>query len=91
MLTGRDRSRLERQLHAEILDKLGEVDVLQRKIHVQVVRRRLRFLLRLLHDFVEREGIQSGQIIEQGPPATIFTNPAEPRTRQFLRKILEKV
>jgi ABC-type polar amino acid transport system ATPase subunit len=35
--------------------------------------------------------MDDGQIIEEGPPATIFTNPAEPRTRQFLRKILEKV
>jgi ABC-type polar amino acid transport system ATPase subunit len=34
--------------------------------------------------------IDQGQIIEQGAPATIFTNPSEPRTRQFLRKILEK-
>ena len=35
--------------------------------------------------------MDEGQIIEQGRPATIFTNPSEPRTRQFLRKILEKV
>jgi ABC-type polar amino acid transport system ATPase subunit len=35
--------------------------------------------------------MDQGQIIEQGPPATIFSNPNEPRTRQFLRKILEKV
>ena len=35
--------------------------------------------------------MDQGQIIEQGPPATIFSNPSELRTRQFLRKILEKV
>lgn len=35
--------------------------------------------------------MDEGQIIEEGPPATIFTNPNEARTRQFLRKILEKV
>jgi ABC-type polar amino acid transport system ATPase subunit len=35
--------------------------------------------------------MDQGQIIEQGPPATIFSNPAQLRTRQFLRKILEKV
>jgi ABC-type polar amino acid transport system ATPase subunit len=35
--------------------------------------------------------MDDGQIIEQGPPATIFTNPSEARTRQFLRKILDKV
>ncbi len=35
--------------------------------------------------------MDEGQIIEQGRPSTIFTNPTQPRTRQFLRKILEKV
>ncbi len=35
--------------------------------------------------------MDDGQIIEQGSPATIFTKPSEPRTRQFLRKILDKV
>ncbi|MGI9145558.1 MAG: amino acid ABC transporter ATP-binding protein [Chloroflexota bacterium] len=35
--------------------------------------------------------MDDGQIIEQGPPTTIFTNPSEARTRQFLRKILDKV
>jgi ABC-type polar amino acid transport system ATPase subunit len=35
--------------------------------------------------------MDQGQIIEEGAPSTIFTNPSEPRTRQFLRKILEKV
>jgi ABC-type polar amino acid transport system ATPase subunit len=35
--------------------------------------------------------MDQGQIIEQGAPVTIFTNPSEVRTRQFLRKILEKV
>jgi ABC-type polar amino acid transport system ATPase subunit len=34
--------------------------------------------------------MDEGQIIEQGPPATIFSNPGHARTRQFLRKILEK-
>jgi ABC-type polar amino acid transport system ATPase subunit len=35
--------------------------------------------------------MDEGQIVEQGPPATFFTNPREARTRQFLRKILDKV
>ncbi len=35
--------------------------------------------------------MDDGQIIEQGPPDRIFANPAEPRTRQFLRKVLEKI
>jgi polar amino acid transport system ATP-binding protein len=28
-------------------------------------------------------------ILEQGPPAQIFSSPQEPRTRQFLDRIIE--
>lgn len=31
-----------------------------------------------------------GKIIEDGPPAQVLTDPANPRTRQFLRAILER-
>jgi polar amino acid transport system ATP-binding protein len=33
--------------------------------------------------------MESGGILEQGPPAQLFTNPREQRTRAFLRKITE--
>jgi polar amino acid transport system ATP-binding protein len=32
--------------------------------------------------------LDQGVILEQGPPAQIFTAPAEPRTRQFLNRII---
>ncbi len=32
--------------------------------------------------------LDAGVILEQGPPARIFTSPAEPRTRQFLDRII---
>ncbi|KZL20655.1 putative amino-acid import ATP-binding protein YxeO [Pseudovibrio axinellae] len=32
--------------------------------------------------------MEGGRIVEQGPPEKIFTNPEDPRTRSFLRKIL---
>ena len=32
--------------------------------------------------------LDEGTILEQGPPAQIFTSPAEPRTRQFLDRII---
>jgi polar amino acid transport system ATP-binding protein len=32
--------------------------------------------------------LDQGVILEQGPPAQIFTSPAEPRTRQFLDRII---
>jgi polar amino acid transport system ATP-binding protein len=33
--------------------------------------------------------LDDGLILEEGPPATIFSAPAEPRTRQFLDRIIE--
>ena len=33
--------------------------------------------------------LDEGVILEQGPPAQIFSTPAEPRTRQFLDRIIE--
>jgi polar amino acid transport system ATP-binding protein len=33
--------------------------------------------------------LDAGRILEQGPPAQIFANPQEPRTRQFLNRIIE--
>lgn len=33
--------------------------------------------------------IEGGRIVEQGPPNQIFQNPRDPRTRNFLQKILE--
>lgn len=32
--------------------------------------------------------IDGGRIVEQGPPAELFSSPQDPRTRDFLRKIL---
>jgi polar amino acid transport system ATP-binding protein len=33
--------------------------------------------------------LDAGVIIEQGPPARILSDPTEPRTRQFLQRIIE--
>jgi polar amino acid transport system ATP-binding protein len=33
--------------------------------------------------------LDAGHILEQGPPARIFTSPEHPRTRQFLGRIIE--
>jgi polar amino acid transport system ATP-binding protein len=30
----------------------------------------------------------NGKVVEQGPPEQIFTRPKEPRTREFLEKVL---
>lgn len=33
--------------------------------------------------------LDGGVILEQGPPRQLFTNPTQPRTRQFLQRIVE--
>ena len=33
--------------------------------------------------------VDGGRVLEEGTPATIFTNPSNPRTRAFLRAIIE--
>jgi polar amino acid transport system ATP-binding protein len=33
--------------------------------------------------------LDEGRIIEDGPPATIFSAPTEERTRRFLQRIIE--
>ena len=33
--------------------------------------------------------LDGGQIIEQGPPTEIFSHPSQPRTQQFLQRIIE--
>jgi polar amino acid transport system ATP-binding protein len=32
----------------------------------------------------------AGKIVEQGPPSQVLKNPTNPRTRQFLRAVLER-
>jgi polar amino acid transport system ATP-binding protein len=33
--------------------------------------------------------LDEGVILEQGPPAQIFTAPKQPRTQQFLERVIE--
>jgi polar amino acid transport system ATP-binding protein len=33
--------------------------------------------------------LDQGRILEQGPPERIFTAPEQPRTQEFLRRIIE--
>ena len=41
-------------------------------------------------DVANRVGfLDAGRILELGPPAEIFTAPSEPRTRQFLQRVVE--
>jgi ABC-type polar amino acid transport system ATPase subunit len=31
-----------------------------------------------------------GVVVEAGPPAQLFANPTHPRTREFLRQVVER-
>lgn len=47
-------------------------------------------------DFAQEVGdrvvfMDEGRIVEEGKPSDIFSNPTNPRTRQFLRKVLERL
>ena len=33
--------------------------------------------------------LDNGQVLEEGPPEQMFTAPREPRTREFLQRIIE--
>jgi polar amino acid transport system ATP-binding protein len=33
--------------------------------------------------------LEEGRIVEDGPPAELFTNPKDERTRRFLRRIVD--
>jgi len=33
--------------------------------------------------------LDGGVVVEQGPPAEVLVEPREPRTRQFLQRLLE--
>jgi polar amino acid transport system ATP-binding protein len=33
--------------------------------------------------------LDAGRILEEGPPSQIFSSPKEPRTREFLSRVLE--
>ena len=33
--------------------------------------------------------LDEGQVLEEGPPERIFGDPAEPRTRQFLERVIQ--
>ena len=50
-----------------------------------VVTHEMRFARDLADRVIFMEG---GRVVEQGPPSELFTRPADPRTRAFLRKVL---
>ena len=43
-------------------------------------------------DIADRIGfLDAGRVLEMGPPSRILNDPQEPRTRQFLQRVLDAV
>jgi ABC-type polar amino acid transport system ATPase subunit len=60
-------------------------DLKQRGMTMVVVSHEMRFAREAADRVVFMEG---GRIVEQGPPAQLFENPREPRTREFLSRMM---
>jgi ABC-type polar amino acid transport system ATPase subunit len=50
-----------------------------------VVTHEMEFARQVAHRVVV---LDAGTVLEQGPPSVIFSQPSQPRTREFLRKVL---
>jgi len=64
----------------QLMKKLAE-----RKQTMLVVTHEMAFAREVADKVVFMEG---GRIVEQGPPEKLFSNPVDPRTREFLRKVI---
>jgi len=64
----------------QLMKKLAE-----RKQTMLVVTHEMSFARDVADRVVFMEG---GRIVEQGPPEQLFSNPTDPRTREFLRKVI---
>lgn len=77
-------SALDPELVGEVLNTIKSVA--QTGITMIVVTHEISFAREVASRVIFMEG---GKIVEQGPPSEILTNPNEPRTQQFLKRITE--
>jgi polar amino acid transport system ATP-binding protein len=83
MLFDEPTSALDPELADEVLQVMQ--DLAREGMTMLVVTHEMGFAREVAHRVVVME---AGRLIEQGPPALIFTAPSQPRTREFLRKVL---
>jgi polar amino acid transport system ATP-binding protein len=76
-------SALDPALVDEVLEVMKELD--SEGITQVVVTHEMRFARDVAEKIVF---LSEGRVVEEGDPAKIFTDPADPRTRQFLRRYL---
>ncbi len=83
MLFDEPTSALDPEWVEEVLQLMKKLA--QRKQTMLVVTHEMSFARDVADRVVFMEG---GRIVEQGPPEQLFSNPTDPRTREFLRKVL---
>jgi polar amino acid transport system ATP-binding protein len=77
-------SALDPELVAEVLNVIRELAVLGMTMVIATHE------MGFARDIADRICfLDAGRIIEQGPPGQVLVDPAEPRTRQFLQRIIE--
>ncbi|HEX2766230.1 MAG TPA: amino acid ABC transporter ATP-binding protein [Candidatus Limnocylindria bacterium] len=77
-------SALDPELVAEVLNVIRELAA--EGMTMLIATHEMGFARDIAHRIAFVDG---GRILEQGPPDRLFTDPAEPRTRQFLQRIIE--
>ena len=77
-------SALDPELVAEVLNVIRELAT--EGMTMLIATHEMGFARDIAHRIAFVDG---GRILEQGPPQRVFTDPTEPRTRQFLQRIIE--
>ncbi|ADO69672.1 amino acid ABC transporter ATP-binding protein [Stigmatella aurantiaca] len=83
MLFDEATSALDPELADEVLQAMQ--GLAQEGMTMLVVTHEMSFAREVAHRIIVME---EGRILEQGPPSEVFTKPSQPRTREFLRKVL---
>ncbi len=83
MLFDEPTSALDPEMVGEVLDVMR--DLARTGVTMIVVTHEMSFAAQVADRVIFMD---AGQIVEQGPPARILVNPAEPRTRNFLGAVL---
>jgi polar amino acid transport system ATP-binding protein len=83
MLFDEVTSALDPEMVGEVLDVMGKLA--SRGMTMLVATHVIGFAREIANRVVF---IENGKIVEQGPPSVIFNNPTQPRTRDFLSKVL---
>jgi len=84
MLLDEVTSALDPELVAEVLEVIGELAA--GGMTMLIATHEMGFAREIAHRVCF---LEEGRIIEEAPPAKLFTDPADERTRRFLRRIVE--